>query len=292
MPVHMDCSFQFPPLLPPNLGPMKFACNFTRVLEHALDRLDSNDPGVEAHIVHKTDEFVTLHDGYPKATVHLLVLPRTRIGSVKDLRMEHLPMLQRLARYIASLIDWLGVVRCDLSWIHGIHSVPSLQQLHVHVISHDFRSPCLKNAKHFNSFQRPFLLAMDDVLTGLQEGHELSLHFRLHKAEEDMKQKVLQCHRCHTPFGRKFAELKKHLAVCNVPIPGSRPTKFISTALNGPKSCATGEIQPSVTDGQQTLEGLETRQEVPEAKRSSDSVNAKPSDCQKRARASNVVDLT
>lgn len=36
-------------------------------------------------------------------------------------------------------------------WTHGLHSVPSLKQLHVHVMTLDFNSPCLKNAKHFSS---------------------------------------------------------------------------------------------------------------------------------------------
>ena len=46
---------------------------------------------------------VTIHDGYPKATVHLLVLPRReRIGAMGELTKEHLGLLKRLSAYVAS----------------------------------------------------------------------------------------------------------------------------------------------------------------------------------------------
>lgn len=38
----------------------------------------------------------------------------------------------------------------------GYHSSPSMQRLHVHVISKDFHSPCLKTKIHWNSFTTKF----------------------------------------------------------------------------------------------------------------------------------------
>lgn len=40
----------------------------------------------------------------------------------------------------------------------GYHAVPSMQRLHLHVISTDFVSPCLKTKYHWNSFTTPFFL--------------------------------------------------------------------------------------------------------------------------------------
>lgn len=40
----------------------------------------------------------------------------------------------------------------------GYHALPSMQQLHLHVISNDFDSPCLKTKKHWNSFCTDFFL--------------------------------------------------------------------------------------------------------------------------------------
>lgn len=39
----------------------------------------------------------------------------------------------------------------------GFHAQPSMQRVHLHVISRDFHSPCLKTKKHWNSFNTPFL---------------------------------------------------------------------------------------------------------------------------------------
>lgn len=43
----------------------------------------------------------------------------------------------------------------------GFHAEPSMRRLHLHVISRDFYSPCLKTKKHWNSFNTPFLLSTE-----------------------------------------------------------------------------------------------------------------------------------
>lgn len=40
----------------------------------------------------------------------------------------------------------------------GYHAEPSMQQLHLHVISMDFNSPSLKTKKHWNSFNTEFFV--------------------------------------------------------------------------------------------------------------------------------------
>lgn len=41
----------------------------------------------------------------------------------------------------------------------GYHAEPSMQQLHLHVISTDFNSPSLKTKKHWNSFNTAFFVS-------------------------------------------------------------------------------------------------------------------------------------
>ena len=87
----------------------------------------------------------------------------------------------------------------------GVHAHPSMSHLHVHVLSRDMHSPCVKHKKHYNSFNTPFFvpladypLAEDDVRrdTRYQNGN-LSSEF--------------VCWRCGGRFGNRFAELKRHL---------------------------------------------------------------------------------
>ena len=52
--------------------------------------------------------------------------------------------------------DWAAELRV------GIHAHPSMNHLHVHVLSRDMHSPCLKHRKHYNSFNTPFLIDVAD----------------------------------------------------------------------------------------------------------------------------------
>ncbi|CAJ1351984.1 unnamed protein product [Effrenium voratum] len=179
-------------VLPPNPGPLRLSGHFSLVLEQALDRFEAGDADLRPHVVHSTEEFLTIHDGYPKAAVHLLVLPRTRVASLAKLTPEHLPMLRRLCGYVAWLLEQLGQ-QDGVGWTHGLHSVPSLKQLHVHVMTMDFCSPCLKNAKHFCSFLPPFLVSLDEAVRVVSEGGFVARS--LQELEEGMKKRRLCCHR-------------------------------------------------------------------------------------------------
>jgi len=228
------------PHLKPNPGPIPYKGNFRNVLEYALDCIDREDAAIETFVVHKADKFVTLYDGFPKSTIHLLVLPRMRLLELSAVNASHLEVLDQLTVYAAWVVAGLSKMFPDLGFTHGIHSVPSLRQLHVHVFSQDFMSPCLKNAKHFNSFQPPFLVALGDVLSCLRSGNEPSAFFKLKDAEERMKKQELQCHRCGACFGRQFASLKKHLGTCTAALPAAPPLLDISQSFLQPLGVKRG----------------------------------------------------
>eukprot|EP00747_Dinoflagellata_sp_TGD_P030163 gnl/TRDRNA2_/TRDRNA2_134438_c3_seq1.p1 gnl/TRDRNA2_/TRDRNA2_134438_c3~~gnl/TRDRNA2_/TRDRNA2_134438_c3_seq1.p1 ORF type:complete len:313 (+),score=60.29 gnl/TRDRNA2_/TRDRNA2_134438_c3_seq1:85-1023(+) len=207
-----------------NPGPMPVTGHFAAVLQQLLERLAAGDAAAARHVVHETEEFVTIYDGYPKSTLHLLVVPRQRVDSLKDLGPEHLPMLRRLAAYVAWALEGLAAAGAgNVGFVHGIHTVPSLRQLHVHILSQDFQSPCLKNAKHFGSFQSPFLVPLDDAIAALEASVDMNEHFGIGKAEERLKKQDLCCNRCGVNFVRRFAELKKHLASCKEMPPSAPP---------------------------------------------------------------------
>ena len=79
--------------------------------------------------------------------------------SISDLRPHHLPLIQHMHRVAAHVIA--SIRKADVSrnggegvrvggkdggetFRIGYHAVPSLKLLHLHVISTDFDSPCLK----------------------------------------------------------------------------------------------------------------------------------------------------
>eukprot|EP00927_Polykrikos_kofoidii_P041778 TRINITY_DN35628_c0_g1_i1.p1 TRINITY_DN35628_c0_g1~~TRINITY_DN35628_c0_g1_i1.p1 ORF type:complete len:380 (-),score=41.94 TRINITY_DN35628_c0_g1_i1:11-1150(-) len=251
----------------PNAGPIPLSGPFFAVLEDALDKIEADDPHIERYVVHKTDEFVVLQDGYPKANVHLLVLPRERVAGIRDLSGVHLPMLRKLAAYTAWVIHGISEMS-DLGWACGLHSVPSLRQLHVHVLSRDFNSPCMKNAKHYNSFQAPFLVALDDVVRALQADDNVQTRFALETAEGRLKNQDLLCNRCGQAFGRRFSEFKRHLAACTaLPPPAVYPTSWQVSKPVEPLDVAVplAPLQevPSLVDEQGSREGSAGRGKRP-----------------------------
>lgn len=86
----------------------------------------------------------------------------------------------------------------------GIHSVPSMSNAHVHVMTKDFHSDRMKNKKHFNSFNSPFFVEWEDLpKPDLPSDAELTSKY--------IKNYDMICPYCSANFKNQFSKLKKHL---------------------------------------------------------------------------------
>jgi len=94
--------------------------------------------------------------------------------------------------------DWEKSVMC------GVHLYPSMAHLHVHVLSVDRFSECLKHRKHYNSFNTPFFVEFDDLPLAQND-------VRRNPTENYLK-RDFTCWRCGEGFGNSFVKLKAHLA--------------------------------------------------------------------------------
>lgn len=104
-------------------------------------------------IVKETDLVWVIRDKFPKAKEHYLIVPKVKIvHGIPDLRSHHLPLLQHM-KEISALYP---------GYIVGFHRVPSLFQLHLHVLSPDL-SLC-KTKKHRDSFQAENMVTLDAAL--------------------------------------------------------------------------------------------------------------------------------
>lgn len=259
-----------PPPKPPGSRPHLFKNRM------ALGAYIANPESYPASVViyHNAD-FVVIHDKFPKATVHTLLLPRSPrhsllhpfealedeqfLGKVKA-EVEKLKVLaagelqRRLGAFsradaareavlngeaedvledaaedgqqqeegkveatedeqgegkgkskrrnkepaLPSGRDWAAEIKC------GVHAVPSMGHLHIHVLSRDMHSPAMKHRKHYNSFNTPFLV---DVADFPLESSDL----RRSSKDEGFMRRDLVCWRCGDNFGNRFKELKDHL---------------------------------------------------------------------------------
>lgn len=65
-------------------------------------------------------------------------------------------LLEELELLATNVIEVIGEKRDNFKV--GYHAVPSLNRLHLHVISKDFESLFLKTKKHWNSFNTEFFI--------------------------------------------------------------------------------------------------------------------------------------
>jgi aprataxin len=199
----------------------------------------------EASIWHVDDRLVGLLDKYPKSSTHALLLSRQpALDRVTQLTAEHVPLLQHMRATALRFIeqqqeqqhqqvqqeqqhqqvqqqqeqqapsaaggDASSTTSIPPSWRVGFHSVPSMAQLHLHILSDDFDSEWLKTKKHWNSYTSAFFLPLDDVLAGLQRGQPVVVD---PSAAEALLKQALACHRCGAALAN-MPKLKQHIASC------------------------------------------------------------------------------
>lgn len=191
-------------------------------------------------VIYYDDDFVAIHDMYPKSAIHTLVLPRSErrrlhpFEAFEDpeflarvqaeaLKLKQLAAKELQRRYgqysetdqlreavLDGSVDWEDSELPEgRDWARdvkvGIHAHPSMNDLHVHVLSRDMFSECTKGRKHYNSFNTPFFI---DVADFPLEEHDP----RRHPGREGYLHSDLKCWRCGENFGNKFKQLKDHLA--------------------------------------------------------------------------------
>ncbi|KAI0670342.1 HIT-like domain-containing protein, partial [Trametes maxima] len=177
-----------------------------------------------------TETSFTLHDLYPKSLYHEVVIPLIRppltVDGLRDLRsLLSLPTevaktvllnLRRDALEAKRLIEDDMRKRYSAVWDVqiGFHALPSVQHLHLHVMSTDFTGLYFKNKKHLNSFHPDagFFLKIDEVLEWFDLPQaEFARKARIDKKEhEALLKQDLKCPGCNAPF-RSMTTVRKHL---------------------------------------------------------------------------------
>ncbi|XP_023668255.2 aprataxin [Paramormyrops kingsleyae] len=155
--------------------------------------------------VYKDEKVVVIKDKYPKARYHWLVLPWESISSLKAVRAEHCALLQHMQRVAERLVQQCATAG-KLQFRMGYHAIPSMSHVHLHVISQDFDSPCLKNKKHWNSFTTDYFIESQAVIEMLEKDGHISVK----DGAGELLKLPLRCHQCHKEMST-IPQLKEHL---------------------------------------------------------------------------------
>ncbi|KAF9172221.1 hypothetical protein BGX20_006106 [Mortierella sp. AD010] len=172
-----------------------------------------NDPSsVPKDIQYWHDEnHLIIRDAYPKAKVHMLVLPRQRIDKVTKLSgPSGIKIVEDLVNRANWLLERLKKESPNLEFKMGFHVMPSILQLHLHVISQDFCSVALKHKNHWNSFTTSFFISPEQVIDTIREKGSFSLTSNeISHYESELKQ-PLKCNQCRY-LPKNMPTLKEHL---------------------------------------------------------------------------------
>ncbi|KAL5740355.1 hypothetical protein ACOSQ2_029535 [Xanthoceras sorbifolium] len=167
-------------------------------------------------LIEISDDIVVLNDLYPKAQKHLLVLTRCDgLDRLADVRKEHLQLLKKMHTVGIKWAEKFLDEDASLVFRLGYHSVPSMRQLHLHLISQDFNSKHLKNKKHWNSFTTAFFRDSVDVIEEISNQGKATL-----KDNESLLSMELRCNRCRSAHPN-IPRLKSHISNCRSPFPSA-----------------------------------------------------------------------
>jgi aprataxin len=195
-----------------------------------------------SRVIYYDDDFVAINDLFPKSSVHTLLLPRSPKNILHPFEaFEDPAFLSKVQEEVKNLRDLVAKELrrkygkfsakeqareralngddnipdgedlppgrdWDKDVMVGIHAHPSMNHLHVHVLSVDRFSECLKHRKHYNSFATPFFIDIADFPLAKDD-------VRRHPGREGYLDWDFKCWRCGRDFGRSFSKLKAHLEV-------------------------------------------------------------------------------
>lgn len=193
-------------------------------------------------VLRVTEHTVLIKDLYPKAAVHLLLLPRSPKhyllhpheafsdpGFLAMMREEAASAAQLAAGELSRVVGQFSAsnkarneaMDSGTPWEElppgrdfrkeikvGIHAHPSMAHLHVHIISRDMHSDRVKHRKHYQSFVTDFFVELDAYPLAEDDRRRDTAY-----QNANLNEKGFVCWRCGRGFGNRFKELKGHLEV-------------------------------------------------------------------------------
>jgi len=165
-----------------------------------------------ASIVYYRDEHVVvIFDKYPKSKYHFLVMPAFELYGFEALTDEDVPILEELRDRGYKIADEIRTREPHLEFRLGFHAIPSLKQIHMHVISQDFQVPAMRSKKHWNAFTTDFFVDANLFITTLRTQGFIELD---HSFYDGLLKGPLRCRKCKKEF-KSMPKLKTHFLSCD-----------------------------------------------------------------------------
>lgn len=186
-------------------------------------------------ILRVTQDTVLIRDKYPKASVHLLLLPRwtphrdyhphdafedsaflsmirkeagagLQIATqlLRSCMQKSLQSTQQSAKSIERMLDERDF---NKDFHVGVHAHPSQHELHVHIVSRDMLSKHKYSPRHYQSFNTHFLVPLTDYPLRSDD-----IRRKVQFQNSNLLKEDFQCWKCGKDFGLSYEALQKHLS--------------------------------------------------------------------------------
>ncbi|KAG0263384.1 hypothetical protein BGZ95_003810 [Linnemannia exigua] len=140
------------------------------------------------------DNYVIIKDAYPKAKIHMLVMPRTPVDKVTDLVGEPgILVVEGLVRVATTLLSTLKTENPYLDFKMGFHVIPSMRL-----------------APHWNSFNTSFFVTPDEVIRVIREKGSFEKTAEELIKYTSLKKAAMTCNQCSQVL-RTIPMLTHHL---------------------------------------------------------------------------------
>jgi aprataxin len=158
-------------------------------------------PENHSQVIFYNQDVSIIKDLYPKSKIHYLIMPRVSI-EFGHLTNDHIPLI----KILLSNAENMKSKHQGIEFLLGFHAVPSMKQLHLHMISNDFDSSKLKLKKHYLSFTTKFFISPTEIIRRLERNERLNF-----TELEGLLKGELICSCCNLTF-KTMPKLKIHLA--------------------------------------------------------------------------------
>jgi aprataxin len=192
----------------------------------ALFEYAKNPSSYSKIIRYEDSNCVIISDRFPKAQLHFLLLAKPsylnnvlRLTELKQSDVYKLDVLYQTAKAFALNAADAFYMYCKsrdrqsgkgpLTMNIGLHMLPSLEPLHIHIISDDFCSVHVKTKRQYNSFASDFFYKLDELVQSLKEIGDLAAEINPKMAQRQLD-KELKCGKCGYGGGT-MTEFKEHL---------------------------------------------------------------------------------
>lgn len=149
-------------------------------------------------VVFSDDNAVIVRDQFPKSIFHFLVLPRQFTFLRPQVAFQNSRFRKLMQKYVEKAKEILRnefnqryefIDKNDKLESHikvCCHSLPSMKNLHIHVMTTDLYSDRMKNKKHYNSFTTQFAINWDEMPLDKEDPRFDDIEFCKQLLKQDM----------------------------------------------------------------------------------------------------------